>query len=179
MLLGELEQMVVRLVNVLEVKVELQKVLYGDMNRKIKNATVTSYNDVVFKSKLEASVYKHLLQAGFDPVYEGMKFTIWSGFKPTVPFYTRIGRSNGLNMKKTIDITYTPDFTFMYNGKLIIIEVKGLQNDVFPYKFKMFRGMLEKEPYVGNTLLFEIFSIKQLKECIEIIKSYDSSTETK
>lgn len=167
------------MVNVLEVKVELQKVLYGDMNRKIKNATVTSYNDVVFKSKLEASVYKHLLQAGFDPVYEGMKFTIWSGFKPTVPFYTRIGRSNGLNMKKTIDITYTPDFTFMYNGKLIIIEVKGLQNDVFPYKFKMFRGMLEKEPYVGNTLLFEIFSIKQLKECIEIIKSYDSNTETK
>lgn len=164
--------------NVLEVKVELQKVLYGDMNRKIKNATVTSYNDVVFKSKLEASVYKHLLQAGFEPVYEGMKFTIWSGFKPTVPFYTRVGRSNGLNMKKTIDITYTPDFTFMYNGRLIIIEVKGLQNDVFPYKFKMFRGILERPPYIGNTLLFEIFSIKQLKECIEIIKSYDLNTGT-
>lgn len=148
-------------------------------NKRIKGATPLVVDNIRFKSKIEASVYKHLLQAGFDPVYEGMKFTIWSGFKPTVPFYTRIGRSNGLNMKKTIDITYTPDFTFKYNGKLIIIEVKGLQNDVFPYKFKMFRGILEREPYVDNTLLFEIFSIKQLKECIEIIKSYDSSTETK
>ncbi len=167
------------MVNVLEVKVELQKVLYGDMNRKIKNATVTSYNDVVFKSKIEASVYRHLLQAGFNPMYEGIKFTLWKGFKPTVPFYTKVNRHNALNMKKTIDITYTPDFTFVYNDRLIIIEVKGIQNDVFPYKFKMFRGMLEREPYVGNTLLFEIFSIKQLKECIEIIKSYDPSTKTK
>lgn len=147
-------------------------------NRRIKGATPLVADNIKFKSKIEASVYKHLLQAGFDPVYEGMKFTLWNGFKPTVPFYTRVGRSNGLNMKKTIDITYTPDFTFIYSGKLIIIEVKGLQNDVFPYKFKMFRGILEREPYVGNTLLFEIFSIKQLKECIKIIKSYDSNTET-
>jgi len=147
-------------------------------NKRIKGAAPLVVDDIKFKSKIEASVYKHLLQAGFEPVYEGMKFTIWSGFKPTVPFYTRVGRSNGLNMKKTIDITYTPDFTFMYNGRLIIIEVKGLQNDVFPYKFKMFRRLLEEKPYIGNTLLFEIFSIKQLKECIEIIKSYDLNTGT-
>ena len=62
----------------------------------------------------------------------------------------------------------------MYNGKLIIIEVKGFENDVFPYKFKMFRKLLEKEPYKGNTLLFEIFSIQQLKECINIIKNHDT-----
>ena len=146
-------------------------------NRRIKGATPLVVDNIKFKSKLEASAYKHLLQAGFKPVYENMKFTIWNGFKPTVPFYTKIGRSNGLNMKKTIDITYTPDFTFMYNGRLIIIEIKGLQNDVFPYKFKMFRRLLEEHPYIGNTLLFEIFSIKQLKECIEIIKSYDLNTE--
>lgn len=148
-------------------------------NKRIKGATPLIVDNIKFKSKIEASVYKHLLQAGFDPVYEGLKFTIWSGFKPTVPFYTKVRQSNGLNMKKIIDITYTPDFTFIYKGKLIIIEVKGLQNDVFPYKFKMFRGMLEREPYVGNTLLFEVFSIKQLKECIEIIKSYDFDIETK
>ncbi len=142
-------------------------------NKRIKGATPLISNNIKFKSKIEASVYEHLLQAGFNPTYEGMKFILWKGFKPTVPFYTKKGKSNGLNMKKTIDITYTPDFTFVYNNKLIIIEVKGLQNDVFPYKFKMFRSILEREPYVGNTLLFEIFSIKQLKECIEIIKSYE------
>lgn len=146
-------------------------------NKRIKGATPLVVNNIKFKSKIEASVYNHLLQSGFNPVYEGMKFTLWEGFKPTVPFYTKKGKDNVLNNKKTIDITYTPDFTFIYNGILIIIEVKGLQNDVFPYKFKMFRKILEEKPYKNNTLLFEIFSIKQLKECIDIIKSYDPNRE--
>lgn len=146
-------------------------------NKRIKGATPLVVNDIKFKSKIEASVYNHLLQSGFNPVYEGMKFTLWEGFKPTVPFYTKKGKDNVLNNTKTIDITYTPDFTFIYNGILVIIEVKGLQNDVFPYKFKMFRKILEEKPYKNNTLLFEIFSIKQLKECIDIIKSYDPNRE--
>lgn len=146
-------------------------------NKRIKGATPLVVNNIKFKSKIEASVYKHLLQSGFNPVYEGMKFILWEGFKPTVPFYTKKGKDNILNNKKTIDITYTPDFTFMYKNILVIIEVKGLQNDVFPYKFKMFRKVLEEKPYKNNTLLFEIFSIKQLKECIDIIKSYDPNRE--
>lgn len=146
-------------------------------NKRIKGATPLVVNDIKFKSKIEASVYNHLLQSGFNPIYEGMKFTLWEGFKPTVPFYTKKGNNNVLNNKKTIDITYTPDFTFMYKDIFVIIEVKGLQNDVFPYKFKMFRKILEEKPYKNNTLLFEIFSIKQLKECIDIIKSYDPNRE--
>lgn len=146
-------------------------------NKRIKGATPLVVNNIKFKSKIEASVYNHLLQSGFNPVYEGMKFTLWEGFKPTVPFYTKKGKNNILNNKKTIDITYTPDFTFIYKNILVIIEVKGLQNDVFPYKFKMFRKILEEKPYKNNTLLFEIFSIKQLKECIDIIKSYDPNRE--
>lgn len=142
-------------------------------NKKIKGATQEVCNNIKFKSKIEASVYKHLLQAGFNPVYEGMTFTLWGGFKPTVPYYTMSGKHNKLNNTKLRDITYTPDFTFMYENKLIIIEVKGFTNDVFPYKFKMFRKILEEKPYANNTLVFEIFSIKQLKECVKIIKEYD------
>lgn len=142
-------------------------------NKKIKGATQEVCDNIKFKSKIEASVYKHLLQAGFNPVYEGMTFTLWEGFKPTVPYYTMSGKHNKLNNTKLRDITYTPDFTFMYENKLIIIEVKGFTNDVFPYKFKMFRKILEEKPYANNTLVFEIFSIKQLKECIKIIKEYD------
>lgn len=145
-------------------------------NKKIKGATPLVVNNIRFKSKIEASVYKHLLQAGFDPVYEGMTFTLWEGFKPTVPYYSK---SNKLNNSKLRDITYTPDFTFMYGGRLIVIEVKGYTNDVFPYKFKMFRKLMEEKPYIGNTLIFEVFSIKQLKECINIIKNYDSIGENK
>lgn len=142
-------------------------------NKKIKGATQEVCDNIKFKSKIEVSVYKHLLQAGFNPVYEGMTFTLWEGFKPTVPYYTMSGKHNKLNNTKLRDITYTPDFTFMYENKLIIIEVKGFTNDVFPYKFKMFRKILEEKPYANNTLVFEIFSIKQLKECIKIIKEYD------
>lgn len=139
-------------------------------NKKIRNATSLTVDGITFKSKSEASVYKHLLQAGFKPDYEKITYTIWEGFKPTIPFYGK----TGLNMKKLISITYTPDFTFFYKGIFIIIEVKGFQNDIFPYKFKMFRKYLEQLNY-KNTLIFEVFSIKQLKECIEIIKSYAES----
>lgn len=145
------------------------------VNKKIKGATHEMCNSIEFKSKIEASVYNHLLQAGFNPVYEGLTFKLWEGFKPTIPYYTLKGKNNILNNSRLRDITYTPDFTFIYNGKLIIIEVKGYTNDVFPYKFKMFRKLLEEKPYVNNTILFEIFSIRQLKECIKIIKSYDSN----
>lgn len=136
-------------------------------NKKVKNATELVIDNIKFKSKLEASVYKCLIEEGFSPKYELEKYTLWEGIKPTVSFYGK----NGLNNKKLIDITYTPDFTFSYKDKFIIIEVKGIQNDVFPYKFKMFRKLLESYVNKDDILIFEVFSIKQLKECIKIIRN--------
>lgn len=69
-------------------------------------------------------------------------------------------------------MTYTPDFTFNYNGRLIIIEAKGKENDTYPIKKKLFRGVLETLP--NNPMFFEIFNKKQLLQAIEIIKSYES-----
>jgi hypothetical protein len=73
-----------------------------------------------------------------------------------------------LNSTKLIDTTYTPDFTFEYHGALIIIEAKGFENDVFPLKKKMFRGVLEH--LNQNAIFFEIYTKKQLLQAIEIIK---------
>lgn len=140
-------------------------------NKKVKNATPTVSNGIVFKSKLEAMAYKTLLQHGFEPEYETHTYTIWEGFRPTVPFYTRNkNRENILNLKKLINITYTPDFYMEYEGLKIIIEVKGMQNDVFPYKFKMFRKYIENLPDKEHYLIFEVFTRKQLLEFIQIIK---------
>lgn len=136
-------------------------------NKKVKNATELVIDNIKFKSKLEASVYKHLVEEGFVPGYELEKYVLWEGIKPTIPFYGK----KGLDDKKLIDITYTPDFTFSYKDKFIIIEVKGMQNDVFPYKFKMFRKLLESYVNKDDILIFEVFSIKQLKECIKIIRN--------
>ncbi|QOR58322.1 hypothetical protein [uncultured phage cr106_1] len=150
------------------------------VNKKVINATPEEYSDIRFKSKIEVMVYKTLLQYGFKPEYETHTYTIWEGFKPTVPFYTRNkAKVTILNLKKLINITYTPDFYIEYEGLKIIIEVKGSTNDVFPYKFKMFRWHIENMPDKDNYLIFEIFTKRQLLESIEIIKSYATSRKDK
>lgn len=142
-------------------------------NRKVKNAAQNTVDNINFKSRLEAVIYKTLKENGFSPKYEPCKFTIWGGYRPTVPFYDRNSNTGllKLNKKKIIDITYTPDFCFDYNNLFVIIEVKGIENDVFPIKKKMFRKYLEtwKKPVV----YFEIYSKKQLLQAIEILRSYE------
>lgn len=139
-------------------------------NKKIKNATPKEYNGIKFRSVTEVMVYKTLLFAGFTPLYEQRRFVIWEGFHPTIQFYDRDNKTHmlKLNSTKLIDTTYTPDFTFEYHGTLIIIEAKGFENDVFPLKKKMFRGILEH--LNQNAIFFEIYTKKQLLQAIEIIK---------
>lgn len=143
-------------------------------NKKVKNATVIDFNGIHFKSKLELAFYKILAQAGFNPQYEQKTYLLWKGCKPTIPFYTRDNKTKLLKLDdvKLRNITYTPDFTFNYNGRLIIIEAKGKENDTYPLKRKLFRGLLEGCSH-DNPLFFEVFTQKQLLQAIEIIKSYE------
>lgn len=152
-------------------------------NKKIKNASPTECNGIKFKSQLEATTYKVLLQEGFSPEYETHKYLVWDGFVPTILFLTKnnlkrkdkrcipIGKNTMSVQKPLTGITYTPDFYFEYNGKKIIIEVKGFYNDVFPYKFKMFRKLLEEESDADKYEIWEINSKKQLLECINHLKT--------
>ena len=113
-------------------------------NKKILNATPTQYANIEFKSKIETMVYRTLVDNGFMPEYEQHTFVLWSGIKPTVPFYTKTKKELlSLDLRKLRDITYTPDFYFEYNGLKVIMEAKGFENDTFPVKFKMFRQLLE------------------------------------
>ncbi len=141
-------------------------------NKKIIGATNKSFNGINFKSQLEVMIYKTLLQEGFDPQYENNKFTIWEGFKPTVKFYNRDVKTKLLKLEdgKLRDITYTPDFVFIYNNVTIIIEAKGFENDVFPVKKKLFRKLLESYNK-DSVMFFEIYTKKQLIEAINIIKN--------
>lgn len=144
------------------------------MNKKIKNATIKEYDNIEFKSNLEVMVYKTLKEEEFTPEYETKKYILWKGFKPTIPFYDKCKTTKELklNTKKIIDTTYTPDFTFTYNNKFIIIEAKGKENDVFPIKKKLFRKYLEEN--IANAIYFEIFNKKQLLQAIKIIKNEES-----
>lgn len=147
----------------------------GD-NKKIKNAKSFLYNNIKFKSQFEVTVYKTLLQEGFDNVqYEPKTYVLWEGFKPLIPFYDRDKHTglNKLSMKKIIDIKYTPDFRFVYNNWIIFIEAKGIENDVFYIKKKLFRKKLEEFHKTSgiNCVYFEVFSKKQLLEAIQIIRN--------
>lgn len=152
------------------------------MNKKIKNATALEYNGIKFKSKTEVKVYKTLLQYGFKPKYEYMQYVLWEGFKPTISYYTK-SKDNNLQLKKTklISITYTPDFYLKaLDGKTsIFIEVKGYVNDVFPIKRKLFLALLEKMQEKEPVVYFEIYTLKQLLQAINIINKDYGFTKDK
>lgn len=137
-------------------------------NKKIKNATEISSSGIAFKSKLEALTYKVLVDNGITPQYEAKTFEFVPRMRPTIPFFNRIGKVFGLDMRPIRPITYTPDFTFEYKGILIIIEVKGFENDVFYVKKNLFRRYLEdlSQP----SMYFEVRTKKEVLEALSIIK---------
>lgn len=171
------------------------------VNKKIRNATQSSFGKLTFKSQLEKSIYNTLLQQGFTPQYEPITFTLWDGFSPITPYYDKetdkqkIRRiSEGVNTcpskilvqktGKVVGIRYTPDFYFNYNGLDVYIEAKGIENDIFYIKKKMFIKYLDD--VLVNTgkrsIYFEVYTKKQLLQAIEIIKDYatecNSQTDT-
>lgn len=137
-------------------------------NKKIKNASKIDFLGIKFKSHLEALIYKTLIENGITPIYEGKTFEFVPRLRPTVPFFKRIQKVFKLEMKPLQPITYTPDFTFEYNNMLIIIEAKGMENDVYPVKRNLFRRYLESMN--KPVLFFEVRTKKEVLEAIRIIK---------
>lgn len=137
-------------------------------NKKIKNATTKKLDGIQFKSQLEATIYKTLVSNAITPEYEKRTFEFVPRLRPTVPFFNRVKKVFGLEMKPLHPITYTPDFTFEYDGMLIVIEAKGFENDVYPVKKNLFRRYLENLPQYS--MYFEIRTKKELLEALRIIK---------
>jgi hypothetical protein len=161
------------------------------MNKKIKNATICTAQNITFKSVLEKTCFTYLEEQGFNPKYEPKKFTIFPSFVPITPFYDRettaqqkkriksIGKYSSRELKlcnRLIQpITYTPDIYIRYNNLDIWIECKGFSNDVFPYKKKMFRKLLDDiyNKTGQKSIYFEIYTKKNLLQAIDIIKNYE------
>lgn len=159
------------------------------MNKKIRNATRSRVKGITFKSQLEKSIYNTLLQQGFVPEYEPVTFTLWEGFSPVTPYYDKESdrqREKRLEegketcpskmlVRKTgkiIGIRYTPDFHFRYNNLDIWIEAKGIENDVFYIKKKMFLKYLDDRFYrTGErAMYFEVYTKRQLLQALQIIR---------
>ena len=161
------------------------------VNKKIRNATQSTSEGITFKSKLEKSIYNTLLEQGLNPKYEPITFVIWEGFRPTIPYYdretnyqrdVRLAASGGSSAKmlvrkkaRILNVQYTPDFYFKYNDLNVYIEAKGIENDVFYLKKKMFIKYLD-DLYLEKgekSIYFEVYTRKQLLQAIEIIKNYE------
>lgn len=148
------------------------------VNKKIRGATSVVEDNIEFRSKLEARLYAVLKENGFSPGYECMTFNICEGFYPKLPCYDvhydrKLKRKIfGINTSKVQAITYTPDFTILLGNTLVIIEAKGRENDVFPYKKKLFRKWAEGycEMTGMRIVYFEIFNKAQMLDAIEIMK---------
>lgn len=162
-------------------------------NKKIKNATECKTENITFKSQLEKSVYNTLQQLGFNVKYEPTTFELWESFTPITPFYDREtdaqrekriskgdkDKSRLLTSKtsKIVGIRYTPDFYFKYKNLDVYIEAKGIENDVFYIKKKLFRKYLD-DIYIStkqHSIFFEIYTKKQLLQAINIMKEYEKS----
>lgn len=114
-------------------------------NKKIINATPTNFDGIEFRSKLEKSIYKSLIDKGIQVDYEPQKCKVWDRDGFSVPYYDRYGKKGfGLITSKPIAVHYTPDMVFDYKGTKVFLEVKGFKNDVTPYKIRMFREWLDK-----------------------------------
>lgn len=147
--------------------------MVATVNKKVKNATTNEYDGIKFKSLLEARGYKLFKEAGFNVNYELDKMVLLEGFKPTVPFYIKDKKTKKLNLndKKIIHISYTPDLIIEYNNTIFYIELKGIRTDSYNIKVKLFRKYLEDKE--KNVVFFELHSIKEIKEAIEIIKNHE------
>lgn len=162
-------------------------------NKKIRNATECKSGNLKFKSQLEKSIYNTLSELGFNPQYEPRTYELWGGFVPITPFYDKetdtqqAKRIKGgdiiknrmlvLNTGKIIGIRYTPDFYFRYGKLDVFIEAKGIENDVFYIKKKLFRKYLDEHFFKTkqHSIYFEVYTKKQLLQAIEIIKEYEST----
>ena len=164
-------------------------------NKKIRNATICKTGNITFKSQLEKSIYNTLQQLGFNPQYEPETFVLWDSFIPITPFYDKESDTqqkrrieNGDNNKskslvlktgKIVGIRYTPDFYFKYKDLDVYIEAKGIENDVFYIKKKLFRYFLDQKlnSTGQHSIFFEIYTKKQLLQAIKIIENYEKPVE--
>ncbi len=119
-------------------------------NKKIKNATPTTYKGMQYRSKLEVR-FAMMLDAEKIPfAYEEETWIVLD--KQTY-------------MGKTIRcVTYTPDFII---GN-VVVEIKGFRNDVFPLKRKLIIKFInDNRP---DTIFIEAKTVADMRAAVDIIK---------
>lgn len=119
---------------------------HSTSNKKVKNATPLTYDNIDFKSKLEVYCYKTLKESKVPVEYEKTKFQILDSFT--------------YNNEKIRGMVFTPDFV----GDDFVIECKGFMNDAFPLRWKLFKHHL-----YSNKLRYELYLPRNKKDVEEVV----------
>jgi hypothetical protein len=139
-------------------------------NKKVRNATATTFNGVKFKSKLEKFTYQCLKVAGIPFKYEEDRFVLIEKFTyegECIEKKKRKGKNVFVKSSENISqATYLPDFTNIDQGW--IIECKGLRTEAFNLRWKLFKNMLAKQKKSYD--LYMPGTQKQIMEVIEKLK---------
>ena len=104
------------------------------INKKIKNATVITFNNIKFKSKLECLMYKLLIESNLEVQHEETKIILMEGFYPKKWF-----SKSKEQVKKILNLTYTPDFIVKHNNYR---RVKKWISRIWKRIFKYSSGLL-------------------------------------
>lgn len=148
-------------------------------NKKIIGTKKISYDGIEFDSVLEKNLYKYLKEEGFNPEVKPEKAVLMEGFfSKKIQYYCKYKKRGQtrevfqLDDRKILSITYTYDIKVTHKGYTILFDAKGYSNDRYPLKKKLFFNKLEGSG--GDDvkyIFFEPGSIREIKQCIEIIKN--------
>jgi hypothetical protein len=123
-------------------------------------AKKVTLDGIQFASGLEKYMYSALKKAKIKAAYEGETFVLQKGFYFENDCWERQANGRGAydqrGAKKTLPITYTPDFS----AEDFIIECKGRANESFPLRWKLFKYWInENRPEVT------LYKPQNQKEC--------------
>ena len=122
---------------------------------------------ITFASGLEKYMYLALKEAKIINMYEGTTFTLQEGFMFDNESYERQSNGKGdiVNRggKRILPIKYTPDFV----SDSFIIECKGIANESFPIRWKMFKKHLKE--HLPHVTLYKPQNQKECDKVVELI----------
>lgn len=115
------------------------------------NATKTEYNGIKFDSKLEARIYKGLME---------LKSEGYINFVALQVPYELLEKYENVNGDKIRAINYKCDFVVIdRNNRELIIDSKGFETPLFKIKKKLFE-------YKYNKILHTVNTIKGIRKLI-------------
>lgn len=123
----------------------------------------TTINNIEFSSKMEGKVYECLLNLEKNNIIKELslqpKFVLLDSFKGM--YYD--SKKEKIIDNKIREVTYISDFAFIYKNKKFVLEVKGMMDQKYPIKRKLF---LHKYP---DILFLEIRRIRELNRIVDIL----------